>query len=64
MTSLQGVRQHEEALLQAWERGVKIKGMLLCNPHNPLGIYYPKEVIEGYLSLCEKYDVHFIRYVI
>jgi aspartate/methionine/tyrosine aminotransferase len=61
VTSLQGVKRHEEALLEARERGVKVKGMLLCNPHNPLGRCYPKEVVERYLSLCKKYDIHFIR---
>jgi 1-aminocyclopropane-1-carboxylate synthase len=61
VTSLQGIQHHEDALLNARERGVKVKGMLLCNPHNPLGRCYPREVIEGYLSFCKKYDIHFIR---
>ncbi|KAF3808045.1 putative aminotransferase aclI [Colletotrichum gloeosporioides] len=35
-------KQYEQALLGALEQGIKVKAMLLCNPHNPLGWCYPK----------------------
>jgi 1-aminocyclopropane-1-carboxylate synthase len=63
VTSLAGVERHEEALLKAEQEGVKVKGLLLCSPHNPLGRCYSREVIEAYLVLCQKYKIHFIRYV-
>jgi len=58
---IKGVQRHEEALLKARDRGIIVKGLLLCNPHNPLGRCYEKGVIEAYLRLCGKYDLHFIR---
>ncbi|PQE03584.1 aspartate aminotransferase protein [Rutstroemia sp. NJR-2017a BVV2] len=60
LTTLAGVRRHEEAILESQRSGIKIKGLLLCNPHNPLGRCYPPNVIEAYLSLCSKYSIHFI----
>lgn len=61
ITSLDSVARHEEALLQAQKGGIKIRGLLLCNPHNPLGRCYTTEVVEAYLSLCQKHNIHFIR---
>ncbi|QSZ30055.1 hypothetical protein DSL72_004573 [Monilinia vaccinii-corymbosi] len=60
VTSMTGVRRHEEALLAAQQAGMKIRGILLCNPHNPLGRCYAPEVLEAYLALCSKYDIHLI----
>lgn len=62
VTSLDSVARHEEALIQAEKDGVKIRGLLLCNPHNPLGRCYTSDVVEAYLALCQKYKIHFIRY--
>ncbi|KAM3072022.1 hypothetical protein ACMFMG_008488 [Clarireedia jacksonii] len=59
-TTLAGVHRHEEAILESQKSGIKIKGLLLCNPHNPLGRCYPPGVIKAYLSLCSKYSIHFI----
>jgi 1-aminocyclopropane-1-carboxylate synthase len=60
--SVGAVEDHEKALLQARESGREIKALLLCNPHNPLGRCYSKEVLEAYLKLCGKYNIHLIRY--
>lgn len=35
----------------------KPKMMILCNPHNPLGRVWEKEVLEKVLSLCEAHQV-------
>jgi aspartate/methionine/tyrosine aminotransferase len=37
-----------------------VAGIILCNPHNPLGRCYPLSVIEGYARLCEKYNIHLL----
>jgi 1-aminocyclopropane-1-carboxylate synthase len=37
--SAEAVRRYEEALLEAKNEGVKVKMLLLCTPHNPLGQY-------------------------
>jgi 1-aminocyclopropane-1-carboxylate synthase len=62
VTGLAAVSHHEKALIQAEKNGTKVKGLMLCNPHNPLGRCYSKEVIEAYLALCSKYNIHLIRY--
>jgi cystathionine beta-lyase len=33
------------------------RAFLLCNPHNPLGLVHPREVLEGVASLAARYDV-------
>ncbi|CAD6444866.1 de756cf3-fdae-4bdc-96a2-f8c1af7e431d [Sclerotinia trifoliorum] len=60
VTTITGVHKHEEALLAARQTGIKIKALLLCNPHNPLGRCYAPEVLEAYLCLCSKYNIHLI----
>lgn len=35
----------------------KTKMIGLCNPHNPLGVLYPKEDLEFILDLAEKYNL-------
>lgn len=60
VTTMTGVKKHEEALITSRERGIKIRGLMLCNPHNPLGRCYAPEVLEAYLSLCSKHNIHLI----
>ncbi|KAH8801500.1 1-aminocyclopropane-1-carboxylate synthase-like protein 1 [Xylogone sp. PMI_703] len=57
---INGVVRHEEALLDAEKRGQKIQALMICNPHNPLGTCYSREVLESYMSLCSKYNIHLI----
>ncbi|CAN9210832.1 unnamed protein product [Alternaria alternata] len=54
------VAQYEEALLAAQTTGIKIRAILLCHPHNPLGRCYSKAVLMKIMQLCEKYQVHLI----
>ncbi|KAL7954013.1 PLP-dependent transferase [Trichoderma compactum] len=54
------VAKYEEALKQAEASGTKVAGLVLCNPHNPLGRCYSRDAIVGLLKLCEKYQIHFI----
>ena len=56
----EAVQNYERALLESEHNGVKIRGILLSNPHNPLGRPYTKEALEGYLRLCNKYNIHLI----
>jgi aspartate/methionine/tyrosine aminotransferase len=58
--SLEAVDCYERALLEAEQRGTKIRALLLSNPHNPLGRPYSREVLEGYLRLCANYGIHLI----
>ncbi|KAH8812703.1 pyridoxal phosphate-dependent transferase [Xylogone sp. PMI_703] len=59
-TSLEAVKCYEDALIEANTNGTPVKALLFCNPHNPFGTLYPTNVIEAYLRLCAKYNIHFI----
>ncbi|CRJ90847.1 hypothetical protein BN1723_008484 [Verticillium longisporum] len=58
--SQEAIAFYEQALLDAKERGITTKALILCNPHNPLGRCYPRSVIEGYMRLCQKYSLHLL----
>lgn len=57
---VQAVARYEQALLQAREKSVSTKALLICNPHNPLGRCYPRETLEALMRLCQKYQIHLI----
>ncbi|KAI5776335.1 pyridoxal phosphate-dependent transferase [Geopyxis carbonaria] len=49
---------------RAWERsnedGTRIKAILICNPHNPLGRCFERHVIEKLIDLCCELNIHLI----
>ncbi|KAJ4357162.1 uncharacterized protein N0V89_001737 [Didymosphaeria variabile] len=47
----------EEAYISA---KYPIKALMICNPHNPLGLYYPRAVLEGCIQFCKRHGIHFI----
>jgi 1-aminocyclopropane-1-carboxylate synthase len=57
---LERVKQYEDAIQDAKERGTTIRAILIGNPHNPLGRCYPPEALEAYMKLCQKHSIHFI----
>ncbi|KAF2180367.1 aminotransferase [Zopfia rhizophila CBS 207.26] len=54
------VEKYDEALNESNQKGVKIRALMLCHPHNPLGRCYPKETIIELMKLCQKYNIHLI----
>lgn len=58
--SVNAVNNYEEAILQTTKDDIKIKSLLLCSPHNPLGKCYPVAALEAYFKLCNKYKIHLI----
>jgi 1-aminocyclopropane-1-carboxylate synthase len=54
------VAEYERALLASLQQGVKIKAIMLCNPHNPLGRCYSRDFLIQLMKLCQKYSVHLI----
>jgi len=38
----------------------RIKAVILCNPHNPMGYYVQEEVLAAYITFCEAHDLHLI----
>lgn len=56
----EGVRCYEEALLKARDEGMKVRMVLLCHPHNPLGRCYPPETLVELMRFCDKYSLHLL----
>ena len=54
---VQAVERYEKTFLQVREKGVSIKALLICNPHNPLGQCYPREALEELMRFCQKYQI-------
>ncbi|GAA5836757.1 hypothetical protein JCM3766R1_006255 [Sporobolomyces carnicolor] len=50
----------EQELARSEARGTKIRAIMLCNPHNPLGFCYPRETLLAYATFCEKWNLHLI----
>ncbi|KAL0571360.1 hypothetical protein V5O48_010598 [Marasmius crinis-equi] len=57
---IDAVKKYEEALKESEKKGVKVRALLLCHPHNPLGRCYSKETLVGLMTLCQKYRIHLI----
>ncbi|KAI8722862.1 Aminotran-1-2 domain-containing protein [Fusarium sp. LHS14.1] len=58
--SPEAVYHYEEATKRALEKGQRVAGVIISNPHNPLGRCYSRASLLGLMSLCTKYDMHFI----
>ena len=58
--SLDAVQNYERALLSAQAQGIRVRALILCHPHNPLGRCYPPETIIGIMQLCNWYHVHLL----
>ncbi|KAI6082189.1 acc synthase [Hypoxylon rubiginosum] len=54
------VAGYEAGFEAAKARGVSIKALILCNPHNPLGQCYPRETLEGLMRFCAAKKIHLI----
>ena len=55
-----GVRPYEEMLEEDRRSQSKIKALILCHPHNPLGRCYTPEALIAFMQLCEKFKIHLI----
>ncbi|KAL4920288.1 pyridoxal phosphate-dependent transferase [Aspergillus aurantiobrunneus] len=58
--SIACVEKYEKALRDAEARGVRIRAMILVNPHNPVGRCYPIETLVEILKFCNKHKLHLI----
>jgi aspartate/methionine/tyrosine aminotransferase len=49
------------ALEEAYEAStIPIKALIITNPHNPLAVCYPRNIVESLLQFCEKHNLQFI----
>ncbi|EEP75352.1 predicted protein [Uncinocarpus reesii 1704] len=53
-------KKYEEALLREEKKGVRVRALIIVNPHNPLGRCYPPETIRELMSFCHERKIHFI----
>ncbi|KAF6795327.1 aspartate aminotransferase [Colletotrichum musicola] len=56
----ESVVEYERALLEAREKGITVRALLLCNPHNPLGVCASRHTLIRYMGFCQKYGLHLI----
>ncbi|KAF4343178.1 1-aminocyclopropane-2-carboxylate synthase 2 [Fusarium beomiforme] len=56
----EAVAQYEEVILGAQAKGIKVAGLVISHPHNPLGRCYSRNVLIALMKLCQKYNIHFI----
>nr|XP_012645908.1 1-aminocyclopropane-1-carboxylate synthase-like protein 1 [Microcebus murinus]XP_012645918.1 1-aminocyclopropane-1-carboxylate synthase-like protein 1 [Microcebus murinus] len=54
------VEKLEMALQEATSKGVKVKGLILINPQNPLGDVYAPGELQEYLVFAKRYWLHVV----
>ena len=50
----------EAAITAQGKIGKKVRAFLYCNPNNPLGEVYSRELTLELMEVCAKYKIHFI----
>lgn len=58
--SPEAVSKYERTLKEAQANGIRIRALMLCHPHNPLGQCYPPETLIAFMQLCRKYSIHLL----
>ncbi|EOA83686.1 uncharacterized protein SETTUDRAFT_118445 [Exserohilum turcica Et28A] len=51
---------YDRALVQAEQQGIKVRALVLANPHNPLGQCYSPDTLKALLGFCNKRRIHLI----
>ncbi|KAJ6093877.1 aspartate aminotransferase [Penicillium canescens] len=58
--SMAAVQHYEKTYSEAKRKGFRVKALLLCSPHNPLGRCYPENVLREYMKFCNRNGLHLI----
>ncbi|KAL4788776.1 pyridoxal phosphate-dependent transferase [Aspergillus venezuelensis] len=59
--SPEAVSLYEQAAIKFEQRtGKRVRGLMLCNPHNPLGRCYPRDTITELMRLGQSRQMHLI----
>jgi aspartate/methionine/tyrosine aminotransferase len=59
--SPEAVALYDRAASQFEQRtGKRVRAVMLCNPHNPLGRCYPRATVDGLMRLCQARQMHLI----
>ncbi|RDW94080.1 uncharacterized protein DSM5745_01402 [Aspergillus mulundensis] len=54
------VERYEEALNTAQERGLRVRAVVVVNPHNPVGRCYPPATLIEIMKFCNRHRLHLI----
>ncbi|KAK5059877.1 hypothetical protein LTR84_009760 [Exophiala bonariae] len=54
------ISAYEEAVTACRSKGQRVAGLMLCNPHNPLGRCYSRSMLIKLMTLCQKHKIHLI----
>ncbi|EOB07669.1 1-aminocyclopropane-1-carboxylate synthase-like protein 1, partial [Anas platyrhynchos] len=54
------VEKLEAALQRAKKQGIRVRALILINPHNPLGDIYPAQLLKECLDFAHRYELHVI----
>ncbi|XP_038653101.1 1-aminocyclopropane-1-carboxylate synthase-like protein 1 isoform X2 [Scyliorhinus canicula] len=54
------VKKLEAAMQKANEQGIRIRALILINPHNPLGDIYPEQLLKDCLDFAHRHKLHVI----
>ncbi|XP_062423593.1 1-aminocyclopropane-1-carboxylate synthase-like protein 1 [Rhea pennata] len=54
------IEKLEAALQTAKEQGIRVRALILINPHNPLGDIYPAQLLKECLEFAHRYELHVI----
>ncbi|KAJ5691888.1 hypothetical protein N7462_001311 [Penicillium macrosclerotiorum] len=58
---IDAVQKYEQALQEYQQKtGKRVRALMLCHPHNPLGRCYPRDVLIALMKFCQKYQIHLI----
>ncbi|KAL1859196.1 hypothetical protein Plec18170_002311 [Paecilomyces lecythidis] len=59
--SPEAVTQYDNAAVEFEKQtGKRVRAIMLCQPHNPLGRCYPRAAITSLMKLCQKRQMHLI----
>ncbi|NXA31865.1 1A1L1 protein, partial [Eudromia elegans] len=54
------VEKLEAALHRAKNQGIRVRSLILINPHNPLGDVYPAQLLKECLDFAHRHELHVI----
>ncbi|XP_041104814.1 1-aminocyclopropane-1-carboxylate synthase-like protein 1 isoform X3 [Polyodon spathula] len=54
------VKKLENAMTEATKQGIRVRALILINPHNPLGDIYPAHLLKECLDFAYRYGLHVI----
>lgn len=54
------IEYFEKKMDELAAQGQRVRAVIVCNPHNPIGRTYPRETLLAYAKFCEERDLHLV----